>query len=431
MKTFTLAYGRGTIPLSLPENRIRAVLESRIHTYRPDRGQAELVEEALKQPEGAIGLRRLAEGKRRVVLIASDHTRPVPSKYIIPPMLREIRKGNPEADITILIATGCHRAPTREELILKFGEEIVSREKIVVHSCEDTEDFVSLGTLPSGGELILNRMAAEADLLCAEGFIEPHFFAGFSGGRKSVLPGVAARKTVLANHCSAFIDSPFARTGIIENNPIHRDMIYAAKKAGLAFIVNVVINQKKEIIYAVAGDCDQAHKKGVSFLNDWCRTPAVPADIVISTNGGYPLDQNIYQAVKGMTAAEATVKEGGVIIMVAKSEDGHGGQRFYETFRDEPDEGRLLERFLATPPGETIPDQWQSQIFARVLKRARIIFVSSAPPEMVRALHMTPASSMEEALREADRLLGRTDGGITLIPDGVSVMVTAPESGNS
>ena len=208
-------------------------------------------------------------------------------------------------------------------------------------------------------------------------------------------------------------------------------MIYAAKKAGLAFIVNVVINQKKEIIHAVAGDCDLAHQKGVGFLNDWCRTPAVPADIVVSTNGGYPLDQNIYQAVKGMTAAEATVNDGGVIIMAAKSEDGHGGQVFYETFRDEPDVDRMMERFLATPAEETIPDQWQSQIFARVLKRARVIYVSSAPQEMVRDLHMIPAGSMEEALEIADRLLGKPDGSVTVIPDGVSVMVTAPEEGKT
>ena len=153
--------------------------------------------------------------------------------------------------------------------------------------------------------------------------------------------------------------------------------------------------------------------------------------IVVSTNGGYPLDQNIYQAVKGMTAAEATVNEGGVIIMAAKSEDGHGGQVFYETFRDEPDVDRMMERFLATPAEETIPDQWQSQIFARVLKRARVIYVSSAPQEMVRDLHMIPAGSMEEALEIADRLLGKPDGSVTVIPDGVSVMVTAPEEGKT
>ena len=426
-----LPYDTKTVPLTIGEHNLEKIVISHISEVSGEGTQEEMVRRALEWPVGTPRLRELARGKKRVVLVTSDHTRAVPSKITLPILLAEIRAGNPDAEITILIATGCHRAPTREELIQKFGEEIAEREKIVIHSCEDSEDFVSLGTLPSGGELILNRMAVEADLLCAEGFIEPHFFAGFSGGRKSVLPGVAARKTVLANHCSAFIDSPYARTGIIEGNPIHRDMIYAAKKAGLAFIVNVVINQKKEIIHAVAGDCDLAHQKGVGFLNDWCRTPAVPADIVISTNGGYPLDQNIYQAVKGMTAAEATVNEGGVIIMAAKSEDGHGGQVFYETFRDEPDVDRMMERFLATPAEETIPDQWQSQIFARVLKRARVIYVSSAPQEMVRDLHMIPAGSMEEALEIADRLLGKPDGSVTVIPDGVSVMVTAPEEGKT
>ena len=159
MKRFDLPYGRGTISLSLPESRVKAVLESHLHTYHPDQGEEELVKRALEHPEGSPRLSRLAEGKHNVVIIASDHTRPVPSRYIIPAMLREIREGNPEADITLLIATGCHRAPTREELIQKFGEEIAEREKIVIHSCEDSEDFVSLGTLPSGGELILNRMA--------------------------------------------------------------------------------------------------------------------------------------------------------------------------------------------------------------------------------------------------------------------------------
>ena len=423
MKRFDLPYGRGTISLSLPERRVKAVLESHLHTYHPDLGEEELVNAALESPEGSPRLSQLAKGKHNVVMIASDHTRPVPSRHIIPAMLREIREGNPEADITILIATGCHRAPTREELIQKFGEEIAGREKIVIHSCEDSEDFVSLGTLPSGGELILNRMAVEADLLCAEGFIEPHFFAGFSGGRKSVLPGVAARKTVLANHCSAFIDSPYARTGIIEGNPIHRDMIYAAKKAGLAFIVNVVINQKKEIIHAVAGDCDLAHKKGVSFLNDWCRTPAVPADIVVSTNGGYPLDQNIYQSVKGMTAAEVTVKEGGVIIMLSKAADGHGGKYFHETFRDEKDLNRMMKTFMDRKPEETIIDQWQSQIFARVMLKARIVFVSSCDDKLVEELHMIPAHTMEEALNKAKEMVNKEDYTVTVIPDGVSVIV--------
>lgn len=256
--------------------------------------------------------------------------------------------------------------------------------------------------------------------------IPDHRFAGFSGGRKSVLPGIASRKTVVYNHNGQFIDHPCARTGIVEGNPIHIDMLYAARTAGLAFIVNVVINSDKEAIYAVAGDVDLAHREGREFLASQCQAKALPSDIVISTNGGYPLDQNIYQSVKGMTAAEATVKEGGVIIMLSKSNDGHGGQVFYETFRDEKNLERMMEQFKNTPSEETIIDQWQSQIFARVLMRARVVFVSDAPDSMVEDLHMIPAHSLEEALEKADAILeekGIKDGSVLAIPDGVSVMV--------
>ncbi len=279
----------------------------------------------------------------------------------------------------VLIATGCHRGTSREELVNKFGEEIVARERIVVHDCDDIANMVLVDTLPSGGRLLANRIAAEADLLVSEGFIEPHFFAGFSGGRKSVLPGVCARETVMYNHNAGFIRDPLSRTGVLDGNPIHGDMLYAARKVGLAFIVNVVINAEKEAIFAVAGDADQAHRVGCDFLRKRCMVPAVPSDIVITTNGGYPLDQNIYQAVKGMTAAEATVKRDGVIIMLAKSADGHGGEGFYKTFRDEKDLTAMMQGFLATPPEKTKVDQWQSQIFARVLMHARVICPSSPP----------------------------------------------------
>ena len=198
MKTVTFPYGKGTISAELPENRLQGIPTSQLHSYIPEQGENELVAEALRHPIGTPSLRDMVCGKKNIVLIASDHTRPVPSRIIIPPMLEEIRQGSPDADITILIATGCHRGTTKAELVQKFGEEIVERENIVIHDCDDTDNLVSLGKLPSGGELKINRLAAEADFLCAEGFIEPHFFAGFSGGRKSVLPGIAARKTVMA-----------------------------------------------------------------------------------------------------------------------------------------------------------------------------------------------------------------------------------------
>ena len=341
----------------------------------------------------------------------------------MPEILEEIRKGNPEADITILVSTGLHRATTKEELIGKYGEKICSREKIVVHDCDDGNNLVYIGKLPSGGNLIINRLVAEADLVVAEGFIEPHFFAGFSGGRKSILPGIASRETVMYNHNSAFIASPYARTGIIEGNPIHNDMLYAARAARLDFIVNVVIDAEHEPIYAVAGDCDLAHRAGRDFLRSKCEVNAVPADIAISTNGGYPLDQNIYQSVKGMTAAEATVKEGGVIIMLSKADDGHGGESFHSTFKNEKDIKKLMQSFLDRKPEDTIVDQWQSQILARVMLKAKVIFVSSAPDELVEDMSMIPAHSLDEAMEKAKAIVNKEDYKVTVIPDGVSVIV--------
>lgn len=421
-----LPYGKEKMEISIPDARYNGSLISKMTEYVPEKSQEELVRDALAHPIGTPKLSKMAIGKKNVVIIASDHTRPVPSKIIMPQMLSEIRKGNPDADITILISTGLHRETTKEELVHKFGEDIVKAEKIVVHDCADESNLVDLGKLPSGGELIINKLAYEADLLVAEGFIEPHFFAGFSGGRKSILPGIASRTTVCYNHNAEFIDSPYARTGVIEGNPIHEDMLYAARAAHLAFICNVVVSASHEVLFAVAGDCDRAHVAGRNFLLQYCQVDKIPADIVISTNGGYPLDQNIYQAVKGMTAAEATVNEGGVIIMVAKSSDGHGAPVFYETFKNEADNQKLMDQFRATPKEKTIPDQWQSQIFVRLLQRADVIYISDAEDEMVRNLHMIPAHSMDEAIAKADEILagkGKKDARITVIPDGVAVIV--------
>lgn len=427
MPVVTFPYGRETLTYSVPEDRFKAELVSRMHHYKASASQEELVRQALENPIGTPRLRVMAEGRKRVVIIASDHTRPVPSKVIIPQMLAEIRTGNPHAEISILVATGCHRKTTKEELINKFGAGIVEKETILVHDC-DSPETANLGKLPSGGNLIINRAVMEADLLAAEGFIEPHFFAGYSGGGKSVLPGIASRETVLYNHNAEFIANPYARTGIVEGNPIHTDMLYAARAARLAFICNVIINSQKEVIHAVAGDADLAHRAGREFLAGMCRVDAVPADIVISTNGGYPLDQNIYQAVKGMTAAEATVKKDGVIIMLAKSDDGHGGEEFYKTFAEEKDLARMTETFLKTPRHKTRADQWESQILARILRHARVVYVSGAPDDMVREFQMIPAHSLEEAVKKAEEQLGNSRAAITAIPDGIAVMVKKAEA---
>ena len=415
-------YGAGTLPLEIPDGRLNGVLLSHAHDFKPQDSESGLVRRALENPIGTPRLCDLVKGKKNIVLLASDHTRPVPSKIIFPLLVEEIRRGNPDAKLTILVSTGCHRGTTKEELVAKFGSEVCNTYPILIHDC-DASEVVKIGTLPSGGDLLVNKTAVDADLLIAEGFIEPHFFAGFSGGRKSVFPGVTNKMSVMANHCSAFIDDPASRTGILENNPIHKDMVYAAGVANLAFIVNVVIDSDKKVINAVAGHYDQAHLAGTRFVRDLAGVKALPADIVITTNGGYPLDQNLYQAVKSMTAAEATVKEGGVTIIAARCEDGHGGEVFYNTFRDEKDLNRMMGCFMARKAEETIPDQWQSQIFARVLLRSTVIMVTDAPRQMVEDLHMRWAPSLEDALKMADGILGHDKGSITAIPDGIGVIV--------
>ncbi len=426
MHTFNLPFGKEKIKLELPEEQVAGVLVSHAHEYKAPKSEAELVADALANPIGSPKLSDLAKGKKNCVIISSDHTRPVPSHVIMPQLLAELRKGNPDIDITILIATGMHRATTKEELIAKYGKEIAEHEKFVIHVSRNDEDMVSVGTLPSGGECRINKVAANADLLISEGFIEPHFFAGMSGGRKSVLPGIASKVTVLANHCSEFINSPHARTGILQGNPIHEDMLYAAKAAKLAFICNVVIDADKKVIAAFAGDREKAHYAGADFEMKLAGVKPVPADIVITTNGGYPLDQNIYQSVKGMTAAEATCKEGGVIIDVSSCSDGHGGEDFYNNLKNAESIQKAMDEILARGRNETVFDQWEAQILMRMLLKFTIIMVTEAPQQMVEDMHMKYAASVDDALAMAKEVLakkGITDPKITVIPDGVSVIV--------
>lgn len=397
------------------------VLTSNIGELKSEGKGIDIVREAMANPIDSPKLSELAKGKKDCTIIISDHTRPVPSKDILPLMLAELREGNPNIDITLLVATGFHRLTTKEEIAKKVGEDIANNEKIIVHDC--SKNNVEIGTLPSGAPLVIDRVAAEADLLVSEGFIEPHFFAGFSGGRKSVLPGVCDRTTVLGNHCSKFIDSEFARTGKLDGNPINIDMIAAAKLAKLAYIVNVVIDEEKKTVAAFAGNYVTAHRKGCEFLRQYCSVKAQIADVAVTTNGGAPLDQNIYQCVKSMTAAEATTREGGVIILCAECADGTGGDGFYHSLADCTSAEALYDQFLATPQDKTIPDQWESQILARLLKSRTIIAVSRPELEQTfRDMKMKYAKTLEEALAMAEEIVGK-DYSLTLIPNGISVIV--------
>src|SRR5271166_3127440 len=216
---FVLPYDKKRIPVEIEDRNFAGSLVSKVESYQPGLSQQDLVEASLDHPIGSPRLEELVKGKKNIVIISSDHTRPVPSKIITPILLRRLRAAQPDANIKILVATGFHRPSTHQELIDKYGQEIVDHEQIVMHVSTDDAAMVKIGTLPSGGECIVNRVAVEADLLLAQGFIEPHLFAGFSGGRKSVLPGISSYKTIMANHCSEFINSPSTRPGILQDNP--------------------------------------------------------------------------------------------------------------------------------------------------------------------------------------------------------------------
>ena len=421
MKTIPIPYYTSTLDLHVEEKNLKAIITAKMHEFKPGKSEEEIVREALENPIGTPRLCELAKGRKRVVLVTSDHTRAVPSKLTLPILLEEIRRGNPEADITILIATGLHRATTEEEQRRMFGDAIVDHEKIAINDAFDSEQFVHVCTLPSGADFNVNRLAVDCDLLVTEGFIEPHFFAGFSGGRKSILPGICSQETVNENHSYKAIASPYSNTGILEHNPIHEDMIFAARAVNVQFIFNVALDGAKKVIAAWAGDLEEAHAQGVAFIRQWSQCPGITGDIVVTSNGGYPLDQNLYQSPKAVATAEACAGEDGVIIMCCSCFDGMGGSHFARLITLGTVEE--IDAYLSKiPPKETIPEQWCPQIYARILKKHPVILVTTyLDHDEVRKANMIPASTPDEALEIAYAMKGK-DASVVVIPDGVSVL---------
>lgn len=420
-RTIPIPYYTSTLALHVEEENLKAVLTAKMHGFHAEKSQEQLVLDALEHPVGSPRLRTLAEGKRKIVIVTSDHTRAVPSKITLPLLLKEIRSGNPDADITILIATGLHRPTTEEEQRRMFGDEIVDHEKIAINNAFAPEQFVELCTLPSGAVFQVNRLAAECDLLVTEGFVEPHFFAGFSGGRKSILPGICSERTVNENHSYKAVSHPRSNSGMLKDNPIHADMLCAAKAVNVQFIFNVALDGEKKIVAAWAGDLEKAHEAGVAFIHQWSQCPVVTGDIVVTSNGGYPLDQNLYQSPKAMATAEACAGEDGVIIMCCSCCDGMGGAHFGQLIqRGTPDE---IDRYLSSiPPEKTIPEQWCTQVCVRVLRKHPVILVTTfLNHDEVRKANMIPASTPDEALEIAYRLKGK-QASVVVIPDGVSVL---------
>ena len=413
MDTVRLSYGRGHLELRLPEGHPVQILEPKEYAA-PGTPEA-ILQYALENPIGAPGLAALTQSAKKILIITNDHTRPMPSRLTIPAIVSHFCRPEEDYDITLLVATGLHRPMTGKEMAEQFGEEACRKYRIVNHVARDEKSLVSYGKMSTGNELFLNRLVAEHDLVIAEGFIESHFFAGFSGGRKSILPGVAGESTILANHKPEHIASPGARQANLAANPIHGECAEAAAMAGLSFILNVALDKNKRIIAAFAGDPQKAHLEGCRFVEKTMSVDADPADIVVTSNNGYPLDRNLYQVVKGIDTAARVAKENGVIIVAARCEDHVEHEHFEKLLLSCASVGELYEK-MSVSPSEI--DKWQVQILANVFARHKVILVSEGIGRaLAERMFFAYAETLGEAMETAISLT-RPSSSLCVIPEG-------------
>lgn len=393
-----LDYGTDGLEVELPDERT-TIIEP---VFRPEIADphAALIA-ALRKPLGRPPLREVVKPGQSVVISVCDVTRAQPRREMLAALFEEMPE-IPAGDITILIATGTHRDNTEEELEEMLGQYVVGRYKVINHDSRDREALISAGQTKSGVSVSLNRAWLYADVKITTGFVEPHFFAGFSGGPKMVAPGLASLETVLVLHDAKRIAHPNATWGITEGNPIHDDVREIATMAGVDFAMDVTLNHEQEITGVFAGDLLTEHRAACEAAKrDAMRAVDAPFDVVLTSNSGFPLDQNLYQAVKGMSAAAQVVKPGGTIICVSECRDGlpsHGS--YGEVLASQPTPAKLLEMIQA--PGYSRPDQWQVQIQAQIqLKASVLVKTAGLTPDAVRAAHFQPVDDVAEAVRSA------------------------------
>ncbi len=410
----TLAYGKQGLPVQLPDRNV-TVIEPRQVPGLPD--EAAALRAAMREPIGTPPLRELVSSRDRVVVVFSDITRPMPSDRVLPVLLQELAHV-PREQITLIGALGTHRSNTEEELDHMLGREIARSYRILQHDCMDQDSMVPLGQTSLGHEIRLNRTYMEADVKILTGFVEPHLFAGFSGGPKAVLPGVASAQLILDNHGAEMLNHPKATWGITEGNPVYAEMLEVALMTEPTFLLNVTLNKKREITGAFAGDLVQAHQRATAFARELSMVP-VPErfDIVITSNSGYPLDLNLYQAVKGMSAARQIVKAGGSIIVAAECWDGvpdHGNYKWILHQASNPQE--LLD--FVSRSGFSMTDQWEGQIQALIQLHADVYVKNSyLSDEEIRKALFLPCSSIEETLSDLLVKYG-PEATICVLPEG-------------
>jgi nickel-dependent lactate racemase len=397
-----LPYGKSEVCVRIPTRNFLGSIEPKEKVGVSDQ-QAEIVR-ALQEPLSSKKLREIAKAESRIAIVVDDDTRPTPSNIIVPPILDELNAaGSKDENITIIFACGTHKPVSHEKSVTLLGETIVNRYKVVNHDCR-AQDLVKVGTTNRyGTPVFLNRVFTDADLRILTGAVSLHYFAGYSGGRKSILPGIAGEETIKHNH--VMLLDAHSTAGNLNENPVHEDMMEAAKLAKTDFTLNVVMNSKHEIVKAYAGDVEQVFAEGVKLVDEMYRVAVDRrADIVVVSPGGHPADLNLYQAYKAVDNALEVVKRGGVIILVAELPEGHGHQTFYD-WMVKYGELKIAEREIKR---NFALGGAKAYVYLKAMQKAAIILVSSMPDYYATTVfRMKTARAVNDALSQAFNIAGQ------------------------
>ena len=410
-----LAYGEEGLNISLPDYLNIDVLEPVHGEGLPD--QAAAIEDALLRPIDSKPLRDLVKQSDTIGIIINDITRPMPYKIILPILLRELGSISDE-QILLFNATGTHRPNTDAELMEMLGEDVLNRYRIIQNDAGDRHSHKLVGTTKGGNDIWLHKAYLDCDIRILTGFIEPHFFAGFSGGGKAVMPGLALLETILRNHAVNNIDHPKATLGVTYGNPIWEEIQQAASLAPPSFLLNLALNKDKKITAVFAGDFHKAYKRGCDYVRKNAMVVVEkPYDIVITSNSGYPLDINLYQAVKGMSAAARIVAGGGSIVVVAECRDGIPAHGEYGRLLCEAESHHSLLRKIHEKDFAK-QDMWQAQLHSMICQKADVYFQSrNLSDEQIKRAFLKPCSSVEDTLEELLHKYGK-DASICILPEG-------------
>ena len=407
-----LAYGSGHLPIEVPDDRTTVIEPAHIDGLADEKAA---VLDALQNPIGSQPLLERISPDAKICIAFTDITRATPNDRIIPWLLEHL--GGPNDNITLLNQLGTHRPNTREELETMLTREVVANYRVLNHEPENPEALVQVGTTADGTPALLNRHIVEADLRIITGFIEPHFFAGFSGGVKGIMPGCAGLETVMSNHGAKNIGDPQATFGVTVGNPLWEELRDIALKTGPSFLLNITLNEQRDITNVFAGDIIEAHKTGCVFVKKSAMQPVEqPFDIVVTTNSGYPLDLNLYQGVKGMSAGARVLKEGGTLILAAECREGvPDGSPLDDLLRS----AGSIEEILAmlSTPGFVRPEQWQAQIQALVQRRAEVLVCCELDDATLRACHLAPCADINAEVAKRLAKLGG-DARVAVLPQG-------------